>query len=326
MRALVTGATGFVGANVVEALNTAGHAVRALRRPSSRLDALLGLEFEPVVGDVLDPDSLQKAMQGCDVVFHVAGVADYWQADRERMYQVNVEGTRYVMEAALAAGVERVVYTSSAAALGIPYRSCPADEGQRFNVPPDHFPYGHTKHLAELEVEKAVCQGLPAVIVNPTVVLGPRDVNQGSAQLITGVYRQLLPFITPGGMNVIDARDMALGHLAAAEKGRVGERYLLGGENLTLRRAAEIVSEVVNVPPPRFTLPRCLIRPLAWLIDLVNSLSPRPLPITGLMLRLGAEDFYYDTRKAEQELGLRHRPFRETVSDTFEWLRTNGYL
>ena len=324
--ALVTGATGFVGANLVAALTQTGWRVRVLHRSSSRLHALDGLTFEPALGDVLDRDSVQRALEGCQVVYHAAGVADYWRSSRERMFQVNVEGTRHVMAAALAGGVPRVVHTSSAAALGIPPLGRPATEAQTWNVSPNRFPYGHSKHLAELVVQEYVAQGLPAVIVNPTVILGPRDVNLGSDSLIVGVYKRQLPFVLPGGVNVIGVADVAAGHLLAAARGRVGERYLLGGQNVSVPAFARLIGEVIGVPAPTLVLPRVSVAPLAALTGLASRVSPWPLPVTADLIRLGAEPFYFDPSKAIRELGLPQTPLRQVVQEAFDWLVIQGYL
>lgn len=326
MRALVTGATGFVGANIVAALNQAGWSVRALHRPQSRLTALAGLDFESALGDVLDEASVQAAMAGCQVVYHAAGVADYWRADQRHMYRVNVDGTRHVMRAAHRAGVERVVHTSSAAALGIPAYGQAIDETHTWNVPADRFPYGHSKHLAEQVVQAAVAEGLPAVIVNPTAVLGTRDVNLGSVTLILAVHRRQVPVLLPGGLNAIGAADVAAGHLLAAARGRIGERYLLGVENLTTADFARLVGETIDAPVPRIMLPRRVIDAAAVLVNAAGRVSPWQLPVTGALIRMSAETFYYDARKARDELGLPQTPLRQVVRETFDWLHSGGYL
>lgn len=326
MRALVTGATGFVGANVVAALNQAGWAVRVLHRPQSRLTALAGLHYESALGDVLDPPSLTPALHGCQVVFHAAGVADYWRTDQRHMYRVNVDGTRNVMAAARQAGVERVVHTSSAAALGIPDNGQVLDETHNWNVPPARFPYGHSKHLAEQVVQAEVARGLPAVIVNPTVVLGPRDVNLGSVTLILALYKRRVPVLLPGGLNAIGAADVAAGHLLAAERGRVGERYLLGCENLTTAEFARLVGETIGAPTPRVMLPRTVIGAAARAVGVAGRLSPWPLPVTDALIRLSTETFYFDASKARTVLGLPQTPLRQVVRETFDWLQSGGYL
>jgi dihydroflavonol-4-reductase len=249
--ALVTGATGLVGANLALALAERGWRVRALRRTTSPTAALEDIPHETAIGDVLDPDSLRAAMQGCDVVFHVAGVSDHWRAGKDLMYRVNVEGVRLVAEAAVAARVERLVLTSSVAALGIPPHGRLLTEEDSFNVPPARFPYGHSKFLGEEELRKAIKEkGLDGVIVNPAAVLGPRDVHLGSASLILEMKRLSLPFLPDGGMNLVDAYDTALGHIAAAERGRTGERYIIGGHNISHIALSRIVGAALGKKMP----------------------------------------------------------------------------
>lgn len=327
MLALVTGATGFVGANLVEALNLAGWRVRALHRATSSLRALDGLVFESVVGDVTDPASLPPAMAGCDAVFHVAGAtADYWRQDVARLHAVNVQGTRNVMEAAQAAGVPRLVHTSSQAALGFPDSADPVDESHTYNLPPDFYPYGYSKHLAELEVQRAVESGLHVVIVNPTVVLGARDATLTNSQIILEVQRGRVPLVPPGGINVVDARDLARGHLLALEKGRSGQRYLLAGDNISSLDLTRKIAELLSVRPPRGVIPHRLIRPIGALLDGANRLSPRRLPLSGDVLRFGSRYLYADNSKAVRELGWTATPLEETIRQAAAWLREVGAL
>lgn len=324
---LVTGATGFVGANIVAALSHAGWRVRILHRKTSSMAALRGLSFESAEGDVTDPGSLLPAMQGCDAVFHVAAVVmEFWQPDLDRLYRVNVEGTRNVVQAAMAAGVPRLVYTSSQGALGFADGPTPLDEGSQFNIPPAAYPYGHSKHLAEQEVQAAAALGLHAVIVNPGVVMGPRDVNLLNSRIILEVAKGRLPLIPPGGINVVDAQDVANGHLLALEKGRAGERYLLVGHNVSNRQLTREVAAVLGVRPPRGDIPRPLIYPLAKMVDGANRLAPRPLPLSGDVLRMGARFFYADNRKAVAELGFQVTPLRQTIQQAVDWLHEEGHL
>ncbi len=327
MRALVTGSTGFVGANLVERLGRDGWDVIALQRSTSSLAGLTGLSYQPALGDILNPASLHAAMQGCDAVFHVAGVvADYWQQDLERLYYVNVDGTRNVLQAALATGVQRLVYTSSLAALGSASDGQLSNETHKFNLPPAAFPYGHSKYLAELEVQKAVEQGLHAVIVNPSVVIGPRDASLYNSRIILEVQRGLARIVTPGGVNVVDALDVAEGHLLALERGRPGERYFLGGHNLPIRQLVGEIANLLGSRPPLATIPVPLIEPLARLIDGANRLLPRPLPISGQILRMTARNLYADNSKAIRELGWQVTPLRQTLQRAIDWLRREGHL
>jgi len=328
MKALVTGSTGFVGANLCAALVAHGWSVRALHRASSRLDALEGVAVEHAIGDVNEPHSLAVAMRGCDVVFHMAAVADYWRQSAEKLYRVNVEGTRAVCQAALDAKISRLVFTSSVASLGIPKPGQPADESHEFNLPPERFRYGHSKLLAEGVVREFVSRGLDAVIVNPSIILGPGDLNEISGSIMTQVARRRSASLVypPGGVNYIDVQDVCAGHIAAAECGHTGERYILAAHNLTHHEAMKIVAEVVGTPAPRLGIPRALIGPLAALLDLAGKLSPRPLPMNGDQMRLSGEFVYFYSGKAIHELSLPQTPFRETVERTYQWYKAHGYV
>ena len=325
-RVLVTGATGFVGANLARTLVERGECVRVMRRATSRLDALTDVPVEYVTGDILQPEALPEAMRDCDVVYHVAALSQYWRSGAEAVYQVNVEGTRHVVQAALAAGAQRLVYTSSVSAIGYSSPAAPADETQTFPDQLRWFVYGHSKYLGEMEVQQAVAQGLPAVIVNPGIVLGPRDVNFVSGSLIRASINGQLRIVPPGGSNVIHVADVVAGHIAAAERGRVGERYILGGENLSHRQAAEIIAEVTGGPPPMLTLPAWLLPILARLVDSLNRRSDQPPLVTGQQIRLGGKYFYVKSDKAVRELGLPQTPFRQAVADAYTWYRDQGWL
>jgi dihydroflavonol-4-reductase len=328
MQALVTGASGFVGANIVAALNQAGWQARALVRRTSSLAALDGLAYELALGDITDPKSLAAAMQGCDAVFHAAGVvADYWSQDAALTYRVNVDGTRNVVEAALQSGVPpRLVFTSSQAALGFGDGPTPIDETHAFNLAPAVYPYGHSKHLAEQVVQGAVRRGLHAVIVNPSLVLGPRDVTLYNSRIIREVQAGWLLLAPPGGVNVVAAQDVARGHLLALEKGRPGERYLLAGHNVSALYLARQIATVLGVRGPAGVMPERLIGPLAAVLDGANRLSPRRLPIPGDVLRFGSRFIYADNRKAVAELGWAVTPLDETIRRAVAWLREVGVL
>ena len=326
MLALVTGATGFIGANLVEALAQRGWQVRALHRASSSLKALAGLAYEPAIGDVTEPASLAAAMRGVDVVFHVAAVADYWRSDPSRLMRVNVDGTRNVLRAAHEAGVRRVVFTSSCAALGQPAFGQALDERAQFNLRAEAFPYGYSKHLAEQVCQEFVSAGLDVVIVNPAVVFGPRDVNMVSSSLVVEAARRGLPFAPPGGVSAIDVADVCAGHIAAAERGRTGERYILTAENLTYAQLFALLAEVVGRPCPRLILPRWVFRLAAPMVGFARDRLGVRLPVSSEQVRFAAETFWFDASKARCELGLTPRPVREAIQRTYDWYVAHGYL
>ncbi len=328
MRAFITGGSGFVGANLVEGLNARGIEARVLLRQSSSQKALRGLSYETVVGDVLqDEAALAQAMEGCDWVFHVAAVADYWRQNADWMYKVNLDGTRNVLRAARAAGVRRFIFTSSLAALGLP--ETPGDlldESHAFNLAPSSFPYGHSKALAEVEVREAAHAGLDAVIVNPSIVLGPRDLNQISGSLIVQAAKGLLRFAPPGGANFVDVADVVAGHIAAAQKGRSGERYILGGHNLTHREATAVICEVVGRARPRLAIPAALLPAAAVAVRAARVIAGHAIPADENQVRLMGAFIYADSSKARNELVLPRTPFEATVQRTFNWYNEHGYV
>lgn len=326
MRALITGGTGFLGANLAAALVERGWTVRVLRRPTSSLKALEGIPVEEAIGDILDVESLRKAMEGCGTLFHAAGLAQYWRVPRETVYQVNVEGTRNALEAAKAAGVQRVVHTSSIAAFGVPAQDGLVNETHGFPASSESWAYGHSKYLAEQAVLAAVAQGLSAVIVNPAIIMGPRDINFVGGELIRASIKGQLRVVPPGGSSTIHVADAVAGHIAAAEKGRTGERYILGAENLTHWEMASILSQVTGGGRPMAVLSKASLPVLGWVVDTFNRVRGGPPLVSGEQIRLSAHRFFMDPSKAVRELGLPQRPFREAARGAFEWYQARGMI
>lgn len=320
MKALVTGSTGFLGSALCRALLQAGYQVRAFHRPHSALRLLDGLAVEHAIGDLTRPETLPPAVQGVQVVFHAAA----WMGDSDpnRLYAVTVEGTRALLLAALQAGVERVVHTSSVAALGVPEEGAPSllNENHTWNYRPDYYPYGYAKYLAEMEVQKAVAHGLDVVVVNPSVIFGGGDIYRQASSIVSQVARRRLGVAVEGGINAVHLADVVAGQLAALERGRRGERYILGGENLTLFELLEKVAGEVGAPPPTLVLPAWLLhrganllRPLQRFID---------LPISLDLFHLAGYYFFYDLRKSQVELGLpAPRPVEEAIREAYTWFR-----
>jgi dihydroflavonol-4-reductase len=327
MKALVTGGTGFVGSHVVRVLADAGHQVRVLHRAASKLTALADLPYESALGDVTEPEALRRACEGCDWVFHVAAVADYWRANKDWMIEVNVMGTRHVLAAAQAAGVKRVIFTSSAAAVGL--RDTPlADERVPFNLPVQHFPYGYTKVQAEAIVAEAVANGQDVVTVNPVIVIGPGDLNLISGTFIVQTYQyQWLTPWTSGGAAVTDVRDVARWHLAAAEKGRTGDRYILSTQNYGYRDWFNLIADTVGVPRPIGLVysPNLILPLMARIVDGLRAVNIQT-PIDANQIRLGARNVFFDANKAHQELGTPQILMSQSVADTFRWYQENGYI
>lgn len=326
MRALVTGGTGFVGSHIVRALVEQGHSARVLHRTSSKLDALQGVTFESAIGDILDLDALRAASEGCDWVFHVAAVADYWRADPQHMYEANVEGTRRVMQAAHDAGVKRVVFTSSAAAVGTRADGKPSDESVAFNLSPTRFPYGYSKMMAEVAAMEAVARGQEVVIVNPVVVMGPGDLNIISGEFILNIKRLgwLVP-VTSGGVAVTDVRDVARWHIAAARQGQVGERYILGTENAPYPYWFSLIAEIVGAARPGLPVPSALLPAIANGIDKLRSMGVE-IPVNGDQTRLGGHNIFFDFSKTWHELGAPLIDMRQSVKDSYDWYLEHGYV
>ncbi len=331
MNILVTGSTGFIGAALCRALVVRGHTVRAFHRPTSNLHLLNDLPVEHAIGDLTQPETIQTAMQGIEVVFHTAaqlGGAGGNQAGR--LYTVTVEGTRAVLHYAREAGVHRVLHTSSVAALGVPEQApdrealIPApvmDENHTWNFRPDYWPYGYAKYLAELEVQKAVAGGLDAVILNPSVVLGAGDIYRRDSSIIMTIARRKLGVLVEGGLNAVHIQDVVQGHLAALECGRCGERYILAGENLTIVDLIRKIAAVVGAPAPNLVLPARLV---SRVVPVIRLLQPfLDLPVSANDLHLAGNYFYYDARKAQVELGLSPpRPLEDAIREAYDWFRS----
>jgi dihydroflavonol-4-reductase len=324
-KALVTGGTGFLGSHILRTLIEAGHTVRVLRRARSSLTLLEGLPVEHAIGDVMDVPSLERAVQGCEWVFHAAAVADYWRANHIKMYLVNVNGTANVLNAARRAGVRRVVFTSSGAAVGMRNDGRPADEHDTFNLPPGRFPYGHSKFLAEREVQRAVENGQDVVTLNPSVVLGPGDVNLISGSGIVEMARGNIFIYPTGGVTVVDVRDVAAAHLAAAERARTGERYLLGTVDISYHALMKLMADVVGVPAPFLPVPGAITPILAALAGLARR-ARLALPLDADQIRLSGRNIYFDCHKAWRELGEPTIDLRQTLEDTYHWYIQRGMI
>jgi dihydroflavonol-4-reductase len=321
---LVTGATGFIGSWLCRGLKARGCSLRALHRRTSNLAPLEGLDAELVAGDILDPTSLRPAVEGVGIVFHAAARSDYWK-DPRGVVQAAVEGTANVVEAARQAGARRLVLTSSVGALGAPRGGRPLTEADTYNLQPEEFPYGYGKYMSEVEALRRAGDRLEVVIVNPAVVLGPGDVHQISGSLVIEAARGRAVVWVEGGINVVHIADVVDGHLAAMERGRPGERYILGGENCTHREVFTTLAEIVGRRPPWLKIPHWALGPAATAVDALRPLIR--LPLDGSQLRMSGHYLFCDTAKARNELGLAApRPFRQAAQETFDWYRAQGIL
>jgi len=312
---LLTGGSGFIGSHLARALAKRGDELRLLVRRSSDLDVLEGLDYGRVNGDITDRRAVRRAMEGAELVFHVAGSTSMRAGAGERVFEVNVTGTRLIVEEAERAGVRRVVLTSSAGALGPAKPGGTADESQPFTAGALGIPYINAKHEAELEALRAAARGLDVVIVNPTFVLGPNDPGGTSNALIKRVLLRQIPFFVDGGLNVVDVRDVARGHLQAERKGKTGERYILGGRNFTLARLFADVGRISGVPPPPLKVPAELTRNVARF----GRAAGIGVAVSDLEVLSASQWWCYRSTKAKRELGFKARPHEETLDDAVRW-------
>ncbi len=325
---LVTGATGFVGSAVARALVQRGHDVRVMTRARSDRRNLAGLVAEEIEGDLTDAASLKRAVRGCRYVFHVAADYRIWVPDPDAMLAANVGGTVALMRAAQAARVERVVYCSSVAALGLHKDGTPADETSPVSEDTVVGTYKKSKYRAEQAVLDMVRDdGLPAVIVNPAAPVGPRDVKPTpTGRMIADAAAGRLPAYVDTGLNLVHVDDVAEGHILALERGRIGERYILGNENLTLAQVFALVAEVAGRKPPRIKLNRELLWPLALGYEAVAKLTGITPLVTRDHLRMARKMMFFSNAKARAELGFSPRPAREAVADAVAWFRAAGMV
>jgi dihydroflavonol-4-reductase len=326
MKVLVTGATGFVGFHVVRKLLEAGRSVRILRRQSSSTKMIEGLSVETVLGDVTDRNSVFKAAEGCEAVFHVAGHVSFWRGAREIQNRINIDGTRNVVESCLAHKVKRLVHTSSIAAIGHATDGQLGDETIPYNWWPLRLNYNNSKFLAEEEVRRGIERGLDAVIVNPSIVFGAGDLNLNAGAMVFQAARGRLKIYPKGGGCTCSVEDVAEGHILAFEKGRTGERYILGGENYAWKDLFRIICEVVGQPPPRIPLPTAAMKAFGFFSDALSRITHKEPAVTPETARITPLKVYYSSDKAIRELGYKISPFRDTIRQTYEWYLANGYI
>jgi dihydroflavonol-4-reductase len=333
MKCFVTGASGFIGANLVQELNRRGHLVKALLRPGSDLRGLRGADFERVEGDVSDQERLKRSLLGCDWCFHVAASYQLWLRDYRPMYAANVEGTRNVLEAAGAAGCARIVYTSTVGCIGLPKpsggRLTPTDETAPVAETQMTNHYKRSKWQAEQVATDLARQGLPVVIVNPSAPVGPRDAKPTpTGQVIVDFLNRKMPAYLDTGLNWVHVRDVAAGHLLAAEKGRLGERYILGNAdgNWTMREAFTVLQDLTGTAAPRVQIPYFLALLAAYGDEALSWLTGKPptAPLAGV--RMAKYKMFFNPAKAIRELGLPQTPAKQALADAVEWFRENGYV
>jgi len=324
---LVTGGTGFVGRSVVVELLAAGREVRVLaRRPDH--PALAGLEVEVVRGDLVDPASLAAAVRGCERLFHVAADYRLWVPDPPAMYTVNVQGTKDLLAAAAKAGVSRMVYTSTVGALGNPGDGTPGNEDTPVILDDMVGHYKRSKFLAEQAVLEAARQGFPVVLVHPSTPVGPWDSRPTpTGQMIVDFLQGRMPAYLETGLNLVHVRDVAQGHLLAEEKGRPGEKYILGHRNLSLSEIFQLLAEITGKPAPRVRLPYRPILALSYLDEFwATHVSGKPPRMPVAAIKMAKKFMYFDSAKAIRELGLPQTPVRQALQDAVAWFEEQGYV
>jgi dihydroflavonol-4-reductase len=332
MNCFVTGASGFVGANLVHELIGRGHRVKVLLRPNSDTRGIAGLEVERVPGDVSDREVLTQSMRGCDWCFHVAASYHLWLRDYAPMYAANVDGTRNVIEAAASAGCSRIVYTSTVGCIGLPKeikgRVEPTDETAPVSEAQMSNHYKRSKWRAEVVARELAAKGLPVVIVNPSAPIGPRDVKPTpTGQVIVDFLNRKMPAYLDTGLNWVHVHDVAIGHILAAERGRIGERYILGNAdgNWTMKQALDTLEKITGVPAPKFQVPYSIALAAAHVNEALASLTGRPpkAPLAGV--RMARYKMFFNPAKAIRELGLPQTPPAQALADAVAWFRENGF-
>jgi dihydroflavonol-4-reductase len=327
MKKLVTGATGFIGGTIVRELLNRGEEVRVLIRKNSDTRNIAGLDVEIAYGDIRDGESVKAALKDCDTFFQTAALFAHWIPDKKLQYDINVNGTRIALTAALEANVDKVVYTSTNNAIGAHGLETPMTEEMEYNLADTGDHYSYTKYLAELEAKKLAEKGLNVVIVNPTMVIGTRDIKPTpSGKLIIDVANEAMPGYIDGGTNVIDVEDVAIGHILAAQKGRPGQRYLFGNQNITVGDYFNLIAEVAGVKAPRRKIPYPLAIAIGRLSGMVSYFTKKAPVVVTSELKIGKKGEFCNCSKAVEELGLPQTPIRDTIEKALNWFRENGYL
>ena len=327
MKSLVTGATGFLGSAVMLCLLKAGHDVRVLIRPGSNRRNIDNLPVEIVEGDLRDQCSLEKAVEGCDYLFHVAADYRLWVPDPQTMYDINVHGTKALIIAAANAGLKRIVYTSSVATLGLTTNGAPADEETPVTLEQIQGHYKRSKYIAEQTVKDLIRQHqLPVVIVNPSTPIGPRDIRPTpTGRIILDTLRDRMPAYMNTGLNIAHVDDIAHGHWLACQYGKIGERYILGGDNMLLLEILETLDDIINQHKKRINLPADLMLPVAWLMEQIAAVTNKEPRATLDSIRMAKKMMFFTSSKAIKTLGYTFRPARYALEDAARWYRDNGY-
>lgn len=328
MKCLITGATGFIGSNIVKALLKKDFHVQALLRSGSNAQNLKDLKIEIKYGDLLDYKSLENAAKGCDFFFHVAAHYSFWDLSKDLIYKINVEGTKNLLTAAANAGAKKVVYTSTVGCIGLPGNGAPGNENTPFNLSTLSNSYKHSKYLAEKEALAFFNKGLPVVIVNPSAPIGPGDIKPTpTGKIIVDFLNRKMPAYLDTGLNLIDVRDCAAGHVLALEKGKPGERYILGNQDLSFREILLLLEEITGLKAPKLKIPYSVALLSAyvseWISDYITK-TPPLVPVGGV--KMAKHFMYFDSSRAVKELGLPQNPVKKALEDAVAWYKENGYV
>ncbi|MEK6596559.1 MAG: hopanoid-associated sugar epimerase [Pseudomonadota bacterium] len=327
MKSLVTGATGFLGSAVMRCLLTAGHEVRVLVRPDSNRRNLESFPVEITTGDLRDHRSLKDAIRGCDNLFHVAADYRLWVPDPETMHEINVTGTQALIIAAAEAGLKRIVYTSSVATLGLNQDGSPANEETPSSYATTTGFYKRSKYQAEQMVKQLTDDHhLPLVIVNPSTPIGPGDIRPTpTGRIVLDTLMGRMPAYVNTGLNIAHVNDIAYGHLLAYLHGKPGERYILGGDNMTLLQILQTIDEINGISKNRINIPICLMLPMAWLMEKIATVTHTEPRATLDSIRMARKLMFFSSEKAYRELGYQYRPATEALKDAVKWFKENGY-
>ncbi len=325
---LVTGATGFIGSSLVKKLALTDDEVSILVRKNSDLTSLTDVlhKVKLVYGDITDRASLDRALKGIDLVYHSAGLTYMGDKKNALLYRINVEGTRNILQASAAAGVTRVVHVSSITAVGIAFDKKPVDESVIWNFHQIDLEYARTKHLSEVEVAEAVKKGLDCVIVNPAFVFGAGDINFNAGRIIKDTYNRKLPFYPLGGICVVDVEIVADTIITAMKKGKTGERYILGGENVSYKQLADTISKITGAPRVHFPLPFWMAKILKLGLDLYKNKNRISKLFNMSMFGVASHFLYFDSAKATRELNMQYEPHEHSIRNAYEWYRDRKML
>ena len=327
MSILVTGATGFIGSQITRQLVEKGEDVRVLLRNTSNTANIKDLEVEKVYGDILDKDSLKSAIKGCNTLYHTAGYVSFKKSDYDKMNNINVNGSRNILSAAKEEGVGRVLFTSSVAALGPSKPGELIDENNEFRIFDENIGYINSKYLAEKIALEFSKEGLPVTILNPSVVIGPGDIYLSSSGSVLWYCKKKFPGYMDGTLNLVDVEDVARGHLLAEEKGKVGERYILGNANLTVKEYFDLLEKITGIKSPGMKIPYWFAYGAAFVVERIVGMSfPNFSTMDVDSVKLSRLCWHVDCSKAQKELGYKTKPIEETIKNTVEWFRENGYL